>query len=137
MGRRLLPFNIGANTTGIWVSIQMGRRRSFPIRVIAAGNFQGDNVFIEELVGGIPSNMSIYGSVDINLQTTNPNINNKPIGQTADTGFPKLVGTINPATGGGQTTDLVVDQPTSEYIRARTGAFTSGTVTICEVETLE
>jgi hypothetical protein len=103
----------------------MGRRRSFPIRVIATGGFQGDDVFIEELVAGVPSNQSLYGN------------NNLPIGQRVDTGVPKLVGSINPATAGGQTTDLVVDQPTSEWIRARTGAFTSGNAGICEVETLE
>jgi hypothetical protein len=60
-----------------------------------------------------------------------------PIGQFVDTGVPKLVGSINPATAGGQTTDLVIDQPTSEFIRARTGAFTSGNAGIVEVETLE
>ena len=136
MGRRLLPLNAGAGVTGIWVGIAMGRRRSFPIRIIAIGNFAGDDVFIEELVGGEPSNASLYGSVDLGPNVTNPNINNKPIGQTADTGYVHPLGSIGPAAGGA-TVDLVIDEPTSEFIRARTGAFTGGTVTYCEVETLE
>ena len=125
MGRQLLPPNPGPNFVGRWVGIAMGRRRSFPIRVIALGDFAGADVTIEELVAGVPSNWSLYGN------------NSLPIGQFADTGFPKILGVINPATAGGQTTDLVTEYPTSEWIRARTGAFTSGNVTICEVETLE
>lgn len=125
MGRQLLPPNTGANVTGPWVGIAMGRRRSFPIRVVATGNFQGDDVYVEELIAGVPSNQSLYGN------------NNLPIGQRVDTGVPKLVGTIGPATSGGQTTDLVTEYPTAEWIRARTGAFTSGNAGIVEVETLE
>lgn len=125
MGRQLLPPNTGPNVIGPWVGIAMGRRRSFPIRVVATGGFQGDNITVEELVAGVPADLSLYGH------------NNMPIGQFVDTGVPKIVGTINPATGGGQTTDLVIDAPTSDYIRAKTGAFTSGNAGIVEVETLE
>lgn len=125
MGRQLLPPNTGGGVTGPWVGIAMGRRRSFPIRVIATGNFQGADITIQELVAGVPADLSLYGH------------NNMPIGQFVDTGVPKIVGVINPATAGGQTTDLVTEYPTSEWIRAVTGAFTSGNAGICEVETLE
>lgn len=125
MGRQLLPPNTGADVVGPWVGIAMGRRRSFPIRVVATGDFAGANVTIEELVAGVPANQSLYGN------------QNLPIGQRVDTGVPKIVGVINPATAGGQTIDLVVEYPTSEFIRASTGAFTSGDAGIVEVETLE
>jgi hypothetical protein len=135
MGRQLLPPNTGPGYTGIWVSIGMGRRRSFPIRVVATGDFTGDDVYIEELSSGNPGSQSIFG----NNAAFGPG--NSPL--MPDTDWPaanvviKQVGTIGPALSGGQTTDLVTEYPTSEYIRARTGTFTSGTVGICIVETLE
>jgi len=134
MGRQLLPVNCGANQTGIWVGIGMGRRRSFPIRVVAAGNFQGADVVIEELVSGNPGSESVFG----HDATFGPG--NNPLMPNDDWGFPivvKILGVINPALAGGQTTDLVTVYPTAEWIRARTGAFSSGDVTFCAVETLE
>lgn len=125
MGRQLLPPNTGPNVVGPWVGIAMGRRRSFPIRVVATGDFQGADITIEELVAGVPANISLYGN------------NNLPIGQRVDTGVPKIVGVINPPTAGGQSNDLVTEYPTSEWIRASTGAFTGGNAGIVEVETLE
>lgn len=125
MGRQLLPPDCGPNFTGRWVGIGMGRRRSFPIRVIAIGDFSGANVIVEELVAGVPADISLYGN------------NNLPIGSNHDTGYPKILGFIGPAVAGGQTTDLVTEYPTSEWIRARTGDFSGGTVTVCVVETLE
>lgn len=120
MGRQLLPPDTGRDHTGRWVGIAMGRRRSFPIRIIAIGDFAGANITIEELVAGVPSDESLYGN------------ENMPIGQEHDTGYPKVIGTIAP---GGP--DLTVEFPTSEWIRAKTGAFSSGRVDVCVVETLE
>lgn len=131
MGRQLLPIPYSApnsavaGTIGRWVGIGMGRRRSFPIRVVAVGSWTGDDIIIEELVAGVPADLSLYGN------------NNLPIGAAVDTGYAKQLGTINAPVAGGQPVDLVTEYPTSEWIRARCGPAMVGNVTFCIVETLE
>lgn len=131
MGRQLLPIpytppnSATAGTIGRWVGIAMGRRRSFPIRVVAVGSWTGDDLIVEELIGGVPADLSLYGH------------NNMPIGQFTDSGYAKELGRINPPTAGAQPTDLVTEYPTGEWIRARCGPAMVGNITFCEVETLE
>ena len=134
MGRLLLPPYAGPNQQGIWVSIGMGRRRSFPIRITAVGDFIGDDIVIEELISGNPGSQSIFG------HDASYGPGNSPLMPDGDWGpivLTKRLGVISPAIAGGQTTDLVTEYPTSEYIRAVTGNFTSGSVEYCAVETLE
>lgn len=103
----------GPNVTGKWVRIEGGGKRGVPCRVVATGNFAADPIVIEELIAGIPGQA------------------NSPYGQAADTGTVEPLGTI-----AAQGQDLLIDQPV-EFIRARTGAAQTGTVTFCGVEMLE
>ncbi len=107
--------NAGASVTSGWVRTEPPGRKTWPFRVVVTNGevpFAGDNVYIDEMVGGLPANpMQLYGPA-------------------ADTGKVNTIGSIAPSgaanAGAG---DLVIDAP-SEFLRARTGAFSSGT---CDV----
>lgn len=84
--------------------------------------FAGENVYLEQLVGGLPANPG-------------------PLGPQTDTGVVVLLATIAPSgSANGATTDSVnslngifIDAPV-DYIRARTGAFSSGTCSVFLIE---
>ena len=114
MGYNLLE-NQGASVTGAWVKTEPPGRKTWPFRVVVINGavpFAGDNVYIEEMTNGLPANpMQLYGPA-------------------AETGQVTIVGTVAPAgaanSGAG---DLRIDSP-CEFLRARSGAFTSGTCSV-------
>jgi hypothetical protein len=96
------------NTVGQWVRVEPPFK-VIPYRVSVSGNFVGDSVFLEELLGGLPTSPGPLpgnpGSLTANSQT----------GTVA-----QLVAISGPG-------DTIIDAPV-EFIRARTGAFTGGTL---------
>ena len=94
----------GASITGKWVRVEPPAHRTWPFRLIVTGNYAGDNVFIEELTGGLPGT----GTTSAYPPQT-------------DTGTVVTLLTVPP--GGG---DQMIELPI-EFIRARTGVFTGGT----------
>jgi hypothetical protein len=110
----------GAGVVGPWVRTEPPGKKVFPARVVATGDFAGDDIFIEELVGGLPG-----------LGANSPFARTEASGpQANDTGAVLPLGSIPGGASGGA---LVIDHPV-EFMRARTGAFTGGTVTFCGVE---
>jgi hypothetical protein len=110
MATQLLPSGTAANVTGSWVRSSTGGKKTLPARISAApGTYLGDGIYIEHLVGGLP-----------NSKLANGKAGPFPPG-TSDTGSVLPLGNI--PEGGG---DLAIHEPV-EFIRARTGAFSSGT----------
>lgn len=98
-----------ASTTGQWVRLEPPGKRIHPLRIVVIGTFAGEFVYIEELVGGLPTSPAPLQG--------NPGL----LTAGVQTGTVQALGSIG--AGGG---DLIIDDPV-EFIRARTGAFSSGT----------
>jgi hypothetical protein len=102
----------GASVVGQWCRVEPPGHKTWPFRVITSGDFAGDSVFIEELTGGLPTSP---GPLPGNPGLLTPN---------SQTGTVRELGEVAP---GGP--DLTIDAPV-EFIRARCGAFTSGTASV-------
>jgi hypothetical protein len=113
MARQLLA-NAPLSTVGPWVRTEGGFKRGVPMRIVSTGNFAGSPIIIEELVAGMPGNGT-----------------HSPIYPQSDTGTARVLGTI-PVAGA----DLLIEDPV-EFIRARTDANLTGTVTYCGAEMIE
>jgi len=115
----------GASITGQWVRTEPPAHKTWPFRVVVTNGatvFAGENVYIEELVGGLPSGPGPLQG--------NPGL----LTAGSQSGTVVLVTTIAPGgaanAGAG---DVIVEAP-CEYLRARTGAFSAGT---CSVRLIE
>jgi hypothetical protein len=112
--------NQGAGAVSKWVRTEPPGRKTWPFRVVVTNGavpFAGDNVYIDEMVGGLPANpQQLYGPA-------------------TDTGKITLgIATIAPAGAANQGAgDAMIEAPT-EFIRARLGAFSAGT---CDVRLIE
>jgi hypothetical protein len=104
---RDLLINAGPGVTGKWVRTEPVYK-STTMRLIFSGtNWAADNVIIEELTGGLPGNGT--GS---------------PFPPQTDTGSVVQIGAFPPGSS-----DVVINAPV-EFIRARTGASLTGTVSV-------
>jgi hypothetical protein len=122
---RDLLISKGASITGQWVKVYPPGHKTWPFRVITVNGstaFAGENVYIEELTGGLPSGP---GPIQ-----DNPGL----LTAGSQTGVVGTLLTIAPAgTANGYAGDNLIEAPV-EYIRARTGAFSAGTVSVRLIE---
>lgn len=129
---RDLLVNAGASTYGQWVRLEPPGHKTWPYRIIVTNGpvaFAGANVIIEELTGGMPSGP---GPIQDNPGLLTPG---------SQTGIVIEVAVITPSgSANGATTDSIDSlngifiQAPIEYIRARTGAFGSGTASVRLIE---
>jgi hypothetical protein len=97
----------GPGVTGKWVRVEPAKSVDYPMRLQFVGaSWAADNVIIEELVGGLPGN------------------GNSPYPPSSDTGSVVQVAQVGPNSG-----DLTIEAPI-DFIRARTGANMTGTVSV-------
>lgn len=120
MPRNLL-LNQGASVTGNWVRTEPPAHKTWPFRVVVmngATPYAGDNIYIEELSNGLPSGAG------------------NPLLPQTQTGKIGVIATIPPDGLANAIAGTVMIEAPSEFLRARTGAFSSGTcdVTLIEAE---
>jgi hypothetical protein len=111
---RDLLVNIGPGVTGQWVHVEPPFK-VIPYRVMVSGTFGGDNVYLEELSGGLPTSP---GPIQGNPGLLTAGSQTGTVLQLA-------------AVAGDQ--DVIIDAPV-EFIRARTGANLTGTATVRLIE---
>lgn len=113
---RDLLINGAAGAAGPWTRVEPAGKKTWPFRLVVDGNFAGDSVIIEELVGGLPP-------------VTGPLAGNPG---TFGSGAP-AAGNVNGLYTIAAPQDIQIDAPI-EYIRARLGAAATGTATVRLVE---
>jgi hypothetical protein len=111
---RDLLINAGAGVTGQWVRVEPPFK-VIPYRAEITGTFSGDNVYLEELSGGLP--------VSPGPLQGNPGL----LTAGSQTG---AVSQLYSASAAG---DVIIDAPV-EFIRARTGPSLVGSASVHLVE---
>lgn len=94
-----------ANVTGNWVHVEPAKSVDYPIRVSIVGTFGGDNVILEELIGGLPGT------------------GNTPYAPSSTTGTIVQVGVFSAPQ------DVIIEAP-MDYLRARTGSGLTGSASV-------
>jgi hypothetical protein len=108
---RDLLVGAGASVTGKWVRTEPVYKSTTMRVMFVSHSWAGDNVYLEELVGGLPG----FGA-------------NSPFAPQADTGTVIELGAYPPGSS-----DIIINAPV-EFMRARTGSGLTGTVDVHVLE---